>query len=724
MITTFPSNLDEYFQQYGNDLAEQAARACKPLHVPGRDDAYELGLLRKPFEAQGHVITASIKSLRRQPSLYASAECGVGKTLMAQGVCHGHAKGPYRALVFCPPHMPLKWQREIEETIPNAEVTHLNTYKDVVKLDRRSKPTGPSYWIVASTKAKLGTDWHPAYTEGRYDFCKGTRHNHHQLKGTFYCPRCGSLVQRWDAAKKEYVAITKEELEKGRRNCQECKEPLWQFDRTFDRWPIAKLVHKKLKGFFDYAIIDEAHQTKGATSEIGDAMGSITAACKHTIMLTGTVLGGYAWHVRSMLFRTSPSSLVSEGMTWGNETKFNETYGRIERHVTMTTDLKKAKGKKDENRKTTSRTQKYVRPGVMPNLFGRHLISNMVFLSLDEVAEGLPKLDEQIFESRMDDEQAAEYAVIEKKLTEAISKMMRKKNTSLISKMMHTLLGWPDHPHGWGEIGYYDKDEAGFPVWTHVVTPRNLNADTLRPKEKDILDFCLAERAAGRQTWVYSTMSGDRDCNARLADIFRQHGLRTDVLRSTVETKVREQWIYDRASDLDVCISHPQLVETGLDLFDKKGNHNFSSIAFYQTGYNLFTLRQASRRGWRIGQPLDCKIAYFYYAETLQARAMNLMGRKLSAAQSIEGKFSTEGLAAMAGDEGSIETAMAKSLVERLDDLDVGRTWVKVGAAPREAITEPVATPALAPLPPAPKPMASFSRPGRREPKQVQKTMF
>jgi hypothetical protein len=61
-------------------------------------------------------------------------------------------------------------------------------------------------------------------------------------------------------------------------------------------------------------------------------------------------------------------------------------------------------------------------------------------------------------------------------------------------------------------------------------------------------------------------------------------------------------------------LSHPKLVSTGLDLFAKaKGGHNFATIVFYETGYDLFTLCQAARRAWRIGQPLDCCVYYFYY---------------------------------------------------------------------------------------------------------------
>jgi len=44
-----------------------------------------------------------------------------------------------------------------------------------------------------------------------------------------------------------------------------------------------------------------------------------------------------------------------------------------------------------------------------------------------------------------------------------------------------------------------------------------------------------------------------------------------------------------------LCIAHPRLFR-GMDLLWAP------SIYFVQTGYSIYTLRQASRRSWRIGQ--------------------------------------------------------------------------------------------------------------------------
>jgi hypothetical protein len=127
-----------------------------------------------------------------------------------------------------------------------------------------------------------------------------------------------------------------------------------------------------------------------------------------------------------------------------------------------------------------------------------------------------------------------------------------------------------------------------------------------------------------------------------------------------------------------VIISHPQPVRTGLTLFDVMGRHNFPTLVFYETGYDLFTLRQASRRSWRIGQRHPCRVFYLYYRETMQARAMALMAQKLDASLALEGLFSAEGLAALSADSGSLTMELAKSLVQNIDFGDAERVWARL----------------------------------------------
>jgi hypothetical protein len=127
------------------------------------------------------------------------------------------------------------------------------------------------------------------------------------------------------------------------------------------------------------------------------------------------------------------------------------------------------------------------------------------------------------------------------------------------------------------------------------------------------------------------------------------------VLTTQVAPVEREAW-YERQlrSGVQVVIAHPRLVQTGLDLW------SFPDI--YETGYSIYTLRQASRRSWRIGQRNNVNVKFFFYSGTMQETCLRLMGKKLLVSLAMEGKFATDGLQAI--DEGDdILMAMARELV-------------------------------------------------------------
>jgi hypothetical protein len=254
--------------------------------------------------------------------------------------------------------------------------------------------------------------------------------------------------------------------------------------------------------------------------------------------------------------------------------------------------------------------------------------------------------------------------------------------------MLQTLLLYPDHPFDWGQVGYWDRTPSGEKSFVSVIWPPSLDSRKVYAKEERLLDLIDFERQRGRQCWVHVQYTGEKDCLSRLENLCCQRGFSTAVLRWSVQLARREDWIKRNGPSADVVLSHPKLVETGLDLFDKGGAYNFPTLIFYQTGYNLFTMRQAGRRARRIGQRKDCKVIYLYYGGTLQARAMALMGKKMEAAQALEGKFSAEGLSRMAGEEGSAEMAPAKSLADRIDECDAPRHWAKLGAAVPNAVRD------------------------------------
>ena len=65
---------------------------------------------------------------------------------------------------------------------------------------------------------------------------------------------------------------------------------------------------------------------------------------------------------------------------------------------------------------------------------------------------------------------------------------------------------------------------------------------------------------------------------------------------------------------------------------------------WYQTDYNIYTTRQASRRSWRIGQTDPVQVYYLSYEETLQEKALSLVANKMKTSLAIEGEIPQEGL--------------------------------------------------------------------------------
>lgn len=156
----------------------------------------------------------------------------------------------------------------------------------------------------------------------------------------------------------------------------------------------------------------------------------------------------------------------------------------------------------------------------------------------------------------------------------------------------------------------WDSDEVGnrFPAFSIPA----LSPDQEFAKERRLRRIVTLAKARGRKTWVFTEMTGERwDVTPRLKEYLERHGLRVEILRSGndggPDPENREAWIAKNAPGVDVIISNPNLVKTGLDLYD------FPEIAFYFTGDNTYTLRQAARRAWRLGQKNRCVVHYLVY---------------------------------------------------------------------------------------------------------------
>jgi hypothetical protein len=408
-----------------------------------------------------------------------------------------------------------------------------------------------------------------------------------------------------------------------------------------------------MKGWFDLAIADELHQLAGDTAQ-GNALGVLARAGRRLVALTGTLMGGYADDLFNVFYRMEPQIMAADGFACGGEGRrnFQQQYGVLET-------IEKIREEDNACSRASKKTVQVVRkPGASPLLFGKFLMSTTAFLALEDIADNLPPYTESVLSCDMSKELAEAYEELEKALRDAMAE--HRGNKSLMSVLLNTLLLYPDHPYDFEEIWARALDPATKEYYKFLVArPRELLRDSLYPKEKALIEDIRDELRQGRRCQVYATYTGEKDVNARLEHILSAAGLRVAVLRASVPTQKREEW-YDRQleSGVEVVICHPKLVETGLDLLA------FPTLYFYETGYSLHTLRQASRRSWRIGQRHPVRVKFFTYKETMQEICLRLMGKKMLVALMMEGKFSGEGLQSLDADE-DLMSAMARELVEK-----------------------------------------------------------
>ncbi|MDE5050571.1 DEAD/DEAH box helicase, partial [Pseudomonas aeruginosa] len=408
-------------------------------------------------------------------------------------------------------------------------------------------------------------------------------------------------------------------------------------------------------GYFDLLVVDEGHEYKNSGSAQGQAMGVLAAKARKTVLLTGTLMGGYADDLFYLLFRILTQRMIEDGYRPNARGSMAPAAMSFMRDHGVLKDIyterdgdshKTARGKK-----LSVRTVKA--PGFGPKGIHRFVLPFTVFLKLKDIGGNvLPDYQEEFVDVPMAPEQASAYQRLAATLTAELRQALARRDTTLLGVVLNVLLAWPDccfrpeivkHPR--------TRDTLAF-------VPAIFGDEQLMPKEQALVDLCLEEKAKGRKVLAYTVYSGTRDTTSRLKKVLEQSGLKVAVLRASVDTARREDWILDQVDrGIDVLITNPELVKTGLDLLD------FPTIAFLQTGYNVYTLQQAARRSWRIGQKHPVRVVFFGYAGSSQITCLQLMAKKIAVAQSTSGDVPESGLDSLNQDGDSVEMALARQLI-------------------------------------------------------------
>jgi hypothetical protein len=647
-------NLAQFIETFQEAITRAVVETYPPLYsARNRDDwGFDLRRLRRrPMGAQGDAIRAVALSLQRHRGTNLVGEMGTGKTTIATAAAY--LAGCRLVLVLCPPHLVRKWQREVLATAPGVHAVIVRSISDL----RRLPVTGsqPVFVVLSREQAKLAYRWTPAVIE-RPVVVEGRllKDEDGEPVRRLSCPACFQAVVDDEGLPLEY-----EQLERKKQRCRGCDDPLWQADRTGPRrFPLADYIGRRLPGCFDLLIVDEQHEYKARGSAQGLAAGTLAEACDRTLTLTGTLMGGYASNLFHLLWRFSPA--VREEFTYKDEGRWVARYGIVERITRKGDDDAYEDGRM--SRRRGYRTRVVEKPGISPAILF-HLIGNTAFLRLADVAAGLPEYREEVRlvgleagETPDQPSQASYYQRLAGDLHARVVQALAQGSKRLLAAYLQALLAYPDACVKGETVLDSRSDEV-------IASVPPLPDDRLYPKEEALLELVREERLKGRRVLVYITHTGTRDISPRLEEVIRKSGHRVTTLKSdTVATDRREEWVACRVKEgLDVLVVNPRLVQTGLDLID------FPTIVWLEVDYSIYTMRQASRRSWRIGQRLPVQVIYLAYRGTLQAEALALVARKLKASLAVEGELVEEGLAAH-GDEGEdMLLSLARSLTEQVE---------------------------------------------------------
>lgn len=708
------NSVTEYLIKYGPAIAERIKNLFVPLFDPEKDqlspEVLEINRVIEEmagyslYDAQLAVAEAIKRQLARRKVGLIIAECGAGKTkiglsALAPVVAGLHINQRQRRLkktfnvILCPSHISKKWVREIEESLPDTFAAVVGSITELDRLyDIYAKGDKSCYAVISKEAARDGYMRAPAAVWNK-------------RKKAFVCPDCGGIIEMLISQDGTRYKVNADQFFFKRENrenhkCEHCGSMLWTVlnpnRREKDLWvkigdygfvyrpqalkhldkvknaaleekvyqiaegthrtvgahrkyPLSTYLKNHYKGRIDGLIVDELHQYNNDSGQ-GDAMCELFGAAKKVVGMTATLINGYSSGIFYLLYRLVPGLMMLDGKPYGSPSEFVSEYGVVETAYEIT------EADYNANRRTTKRKKRTRQlPGVSPLVYSRFLLEYAAFLSLTDMGKDLPEYEEIPVPLKLPKEIANACGRMQDTLIRFM-KNDKKVAQKILSAYLNLLTAYPDQP--------YNQPPILHPIDGYeIVTPPDLaDFDTILPKDEAALDIVKRKIEACEKVLIYTNWTR-LDTQQKLLKLLTEEGYRTDILPAKVKPNKREEWVANRLADgLQVLITNPSLVETGLDL------NAFTTLIFYDTGYKLFTLRQASRRSWRINQTAPrVEVYMLYYMDTMQHKAMKLMASKLAVAAIIEGGFSEEGLAAMSQCE-DMTTLMAKELMMGIKD--------------------------------------------------------
>ncbi len=440
-----------------------------------------------------------------------------------------------------------------------------------------------------------------------------------------------------------------------------CPEPLFQAVPKPRRFPIARYLLRRRRRLAcnpDLLILDEVqdYSTPGSAQEKA-AHRLVEIPGIPTLALSGSLMGGYASSLFANLWALSRRFRKAFKRT--DKQAFVSRYGYRKVFVPAGKEEQPevvgygARSDREDHRETPEvRRKSEDAPGILPLFLLEHLLPISLIMHKEDLEGELPPYRELPvpIEVEADDSHGQELLKEQARLLSTLGHQIR---TDMFGPLAGKL---------WGAMStvpsYLDRatdDLPPFqlkypdPVGGEVVAEGKLfPASWLTPKERWVMARVRTWLEDGRNVLVFLLNTGKSGLPQRYLRLFEaqlaQRAVFLDV--NKVKAADREDWLDKHviSPGRRILITNPKAVQTGLN------NLVAFSRALWVQGvdYDARVVRQANGRVHRIGQTLDVTIEVPYYPGTVQKTALDLVARKISASEQVDG-LSIEGALESAG---------------------------------------------------------------------------
>jgi len=437
-------------------------------------------------------------------------------------------------------------------------------------------------------------------------------------KKPHFCPR-DRLI--WDQYAEEWVG-------------GKCEAPVHTHYRRWNRWPLADYVCRQHPDFFRLYIADEVHKTKSKTADVSWAFHKLSNILP-TVALTGTIFGGSSSSLFYLLFRASGQ--VRREFSFKDVTRWVTRFG-VNQYTHRTTEIEVG-ANRGRVRQTTNVSEK---PGISPGII-KYMLPMAAFASIPDLGVVMPGYSDEFvtlgferdaFESHIKGVEARTWSILINNYPRWLSAWLQWNLARPNSAFRDETIYLPGYEEAIEEKRFDDAEALKWELKGQIGEEH-----PLLPKERWLASIISSEISAGRKPIIYCRQTGTRDIQNRLQEVLMGVGVEATILRSnTVSARNRPEWL--KKTPIQCLICNPRLVETGMNLH----HYNFCSIVFYEIEYSLYTLWQAMSRVWRPGQKQNVRVWFSEYGDTMESKAYNIMGQKLSAGKALMGQEVTGAL--------------------------------------------------------------------------------